>query len=114
MKNLVDYRKVKKVELDGYKFDSKKEANYYRELCLRKKAGDIYDFKLRPKFILQPAYIKNGKKVRAITYTADFLIINNDGSQVVIDVKGFESNMFKLKKKIFEYVYKDKTLKVVK
>lgn len=114
IRNLVDYRQVEKVELDGYKFDSKKEAQFYQQLKLRKLANDIVDFRLKPKFILQPAFVKNGKKIGAITYTADFLIVENDRSQTVVDVKGFATAMFKLKKKMFEYVFKDKTLEVIK
>ena len=112
--NLTDYRRVEKIELDGYKFDSKKEAKFYQELKLRMLAGDIARFKLKPKFVLQPAFVKNGKKIRAITYIADFLIINNDMSEEIIDIKGFVTDIFKIKKKIFEYVFKDKTLKIVK
>ncbi len=100
--------------MDGIKFDSKKEAEYYCQLKLLKQAGKIKDYKLQPRYELQPAFEKNGKKYRAITYIADFAIINNDGTTEVVDIKGVETQVFKIKKKLFEYMYPDLKLKVVK
>jgi len=45
---------------------------------------------------------------------ADFVIVNNDGTTDVVDVKGFETQVFKIKKKLFEYKYPELSLKVVK
>lgn len=100
--------------MDGIKFDSKKEAEYYCQLKLLKQAGKIKDYRLQPRYELQPAFKKNGKKYRAITYIADFAIINNDGTTEVVDIKGVETQVFKIKKKLFEYMYPDLNLKVVK
>ena len=104
----------KKTMVDGIKFDSKKEAEYYCQLKLLKQAGKIKDYRLQPRYELQPAFKKNGKKYRAITYIADFAIINNDGTTEVVDIKGVETQVFKIKKKLFEYMYPDLNLKVVK
>ena len=104
----------KKVIVDGIKFDSKKEAEYYCQLKLLKQAGRIKDYRLQPRYELQPAFKKNGKKYRAITYIADFVITNNDGTTEVVDIKGVETQVFKIKKKLFEYMYPDLNLKVVK
>lgn len=103
-----------KTIVDGIKFDSKKEAEYYCQLKLLKQAGKIKDYRLQPRYELQPAFEKNGKKYRAITYIADFAIINNDGTTEVVDIKGVETQVFKIKKKLFEYMYPDLNLKVVK
>ena len=103
-----------KTMVDGIKFDSKKEAEYYCQLKLLKQAGKIKDYRLQPRYELQPAFKKNGKKYRAITYIADFAIINNDGTTEVVDIKGVETQVFKIKKKLFEYMYPDLNLKVVK
>lgn len=59
------YRAVK-VKLDGYTFDSKREAAVYGELKLRQKAGEIFMLEVHPKFKLEV----NGVKIK--TYTADF------------------------------------------
>ena len=57
---------------------------------------------------------KNGTTHRSITYVADFVIENNDGTTDVVDVKGFETQLFKVKQKLFEYKYPDLQLKVIK
>lgn len=103
-----------KTVVDGIEFDSKKEAEYYCQLKLLKKAGEIKDIGLQPRFELQPAFEKNGVKYRPITYIADFVITNNDGTTEIVDVKGAETQVFKIKQKLFEYMYPDLSLKVVK
>ena len=103
-----------KTMVDGIKFDSKKEADYYIHLKLLKKAGEIKDIGLQQRFVLQPGFKKNGVKYQPITYIADFVITNNDGTTEVVDVKGVETQVFKIKKKLFEYMYPDLNLKVVK
>lgn len=94
----------RKCELDGIRFDSIKEMNHYAELKVLEKGGVIKDLKLQPEYILVPAYIDNGKKVRPIIYRADFAYTEN-GKSVVEDVKGFKTDVYKLKKKIFRYMY---------
>lgn len=100
--------------VDGIKFDSKKEAEYYCQLKLLKQAGEIRDIGLQQKYTLQPGFEKNGVKYQPITYIADFVITNNDGTTEVVDIKGVETQVFKIKKKLFEYMYPDLNLKVVK
>jgi len=106
------YRNIK-TEIDGITFDSKKEAGYYGDLKLRKRAGDIKDFKLQPKFLLQEAFTKNGKHYSAITYIADFEIHHYDGSIEIVDCKGKKTQVYSLKKKLFEKRYPDLTIKEV-
>lgn len=102
----------KKVVIDGHTFDSKAEAKYYEQLKWLKQAKQIKDFKLQPRFLLLESYKKNGKTVRKTEYVADFEITNLDGSIEIVDVKGVETPVFKLKKKLFEFRY-DHSLKVV-
>lgn len=97
--------KNKKVKIDGYTFDSKAEARYYNELKLRARSGDIKAFKLQPRYRLQDAFEKDGKKHRAIDYVADFEIHHLDGSIEVVDVKGMLTQVFKIKQKMFEKKY---------
>ena len=93
--------KNKKVEVDGIKFDSKHEAEYYLYLKRLKEEGKIKDFGLQQRFELQPSFKKYGKTHRAITYTADFTVIDNKDNVHVIDCKGVETVEFKIKKKLF-------------
>jgi hypothetical protein len=84
--------KANKTSIDGHTFDSQKEAEYYCELKNRLKANDIKGFCLQPTFIL----------AAGLKYKADFIIFNNDGTQEIIDVKGFKTKEYITKKKVFE------------
>ena len=94
----------KKIAVDGIIFDSKKEAARYSELKILLKAGLIFDLELQPVYEIQPSYKRQGKTVRAIKYLADFRYQEN-GKTVVEDVKGFKTDMYKLKKKLVEYKF---------
>lgn len=97
---------AKPAEIDGQKFASRMEAEYYAHLLLLQKAGEVDSFTCQPKFQLQPAYVDAaGKKVLPIHYVADFLVKYPDGSEKVIDVKGMLTPAFRLKKKMFGYVF---------
>ena len=105
-----------KTMVDGIEFDSKKEADYYIHLKLLKKAGEIKDIGLQQRFVLQPGFKKNGVKYQPITYIADFVITNNDGTTEVVDVKSsktFKTQVYRIKKKMFEYKYPELTIKEV-
>ena len=94
-----------KTIVDGIKFDSKKEATRYTELKLLLKNGEIKELELQPRYMLQPKYKKNNKTIRSIEYVADFTYIDNNGKRIVEDVKGIKTEVYKLKKKMFEYRY---------
>lgn len=102
----------KKTVVDGITFDSKAEAKYYNQLKWLKQAKQIKDFKLQPRYILQEAFEKNGKKYKKIEYVADFEVHKLDGSIEIIDIKGHETKEFLLKRKLFERKYLD-TLSVL-
>ncbi|PEP80705.1 hypothetical protein CN581_14520 [Bacillus toyonensis] len=95
----------KNVKLDGHVFDSKAEGDYYSGLKVRQAAGEITSFELQPRFNLQPAFIKNGKKFVAITYSADFMVYLPNGDVEVVDIKGMITETFAVKRKMFEYRY---------
>lgn len=103
----------KKVIVDGKEFDSKKEGDRYKKLRLLERAGEISDLELQPRFLLQDKFKKNGKTYRKIEYVADFKYIEN-GKTIVEDVKGMQTDVFKLKHKIFEKIYPDLELKIIK
>ena len=103
----------KKVLIDGIKFDSMAEGKRYKELKLLQRAGIIKELELQPKFLLQESFKKNGKTYRKIEYIADFKYIEN-GKVIIEDVKGKETEVFKIKHKLFEYKYRDLELKLVK
>ena len=102
----------KKVQIDRYVFDSIKEGQRYRELAILERAGKISSLELQPKFLLQESFRKNGKTYRKIEYVADFQYIEN-GKTIVEDVKGMQTDVFKLKHKLFEKKYPNLELKII-
>lgn len=97
--------KNKKVVVDNILFDSKKEANYYIYLKMLEDAGKIVDLELQRKFVLQPTFKLNEKTYRAITYVADFVYKDQEGQTHVVDTKGYRTEVYKIKKKLFMKKY---------
>lgn len=98
----------KKITVDGQIFDSKKEANRYKELLLLEKAGEIKDLRTQVKFKLIPAQRDEatGKVIeRECSYKADFVYYEEDGETVVEDVKGFRTKDYIIKRKLMLYQY---------
>jgi hypothetical protein len=92
------YNNVKK-NYNGYIYMSKKEAAYAQELDLRKKAKDIVDWKKQVKIRLD----SNGAHI--CNYYIDFEIEHNDGLIEFVEIKGFETELWRLKWKLFESIY---------
>jgi hypothetical protein len=82
-------------DVDGIRFDSKREAAFYRELMTRQSAGDL-------KYFLRqiPFHLPGGVK-----YVCDFVVFENDGRVRFIDVKGVRTKTYVAKKKIVEALY---------
>lgn len=94
----------RKTEIDGITFDSAAEARRYVQLKMFEAAGEIKDIEIQPKFVLQPAFKHGDQKVQAITYRADFRYTEvATDEQVVEDVKGMETEVFRLKAKMLLY-----------
>ena len=89
--------------VDGIRFASMGEANRYKTLKILEQRGDITDLKLQPVFKFQMRF----------SYRADFEYIFQ-GRKIVEDFKGMETDVFKLKKKCFEYFYPNIELKIIK
>lgn len=111
-----------KVEIDGIKYDSKKESQRNAYLELMQKQGLISDLKRQVVFELIPTiyedkvvHLKTKDKIvqrvaqKAVTYKADFTYIK-DGQLVVEDVKASASyaaldKTFILKEKMMRYFH---------
>ena len=104
--------RAKKTEVDGIKFDSKKEAKRYIVLKALEGKGEIEKLMLQPRFLLQEGFRKNGKAYRKIEYVADFMY-QQGGKLIVEDVKGMKTDVYKLKQKLFEKRYQDLTIKEI-
>lgn len=96
-----------KTEVNGVKYDSKKEARRAMELELMEKSGEIKNLERQKKYELQPGFMLAGHKIRPIVYIADF-VYEKDGEIVVEDVKSDvtrKNQTYKLKKKMMMYVH---------
>lgn len=98
-----------KTEVDGFKFDSKREAARFEELRLLETAGEISALTPHPKpaYILQAGFrAKNGIWYKAITYSPDFSYVQG-GEFTIEDIKGKKTDVFKVKEKLFRFAYPD-------
>lgn len=83
------------VTLDGYTFDSQAEMRRYQELCLLRAAGEINYLAVHPSYPL----VVNG--VPIAIYVADFSYTETaTGSEVVEDVKGVRTALYRIKRKL--------------
>lgn len=103
-----------KTFINGIKFDSKLEARRYTELKLLEKQGLIKDLILQPTYDLIPSFKKNNKTYRKTQYIADFSYYDVDLDKTIVeDTKGFKTDVYLLKKKLFEYNYPNLTIREV-
>lgn len=129
-----DNKKIKnatKLEINGIRFKSNLEAYCYKQLL----DANINDFQYeQTKFVLQEPFTfsnssielyertVDGKKVRdfgevtsnirAITYTPDFVMIRPDKTGYIIETKGFRTDQFTLKWKMFKKYLEDNGYKL--
>lgn len=94
-----------RIVIDSITFDSKHEALYYELLKRKKAAGEIANYELQPVYLLQPPFKYFGKSILKITYVADFLVYHLDGSEEVIEIKGYPTEAALLKRKLMMYRY---------
>lgn len=93
-----------RADLDGAKFDSKKEARRWGQLKFLEQAGEITNLERQVPIPLWgkdgPIMTDSGKRQR--TYVADFRYVDwrLNGVVVIEDAKGMETPEFKLKKAI--------------
>lgn len=86
---------AKHTEIDGKRFPSKMEGRYYSQLLKRVEAGEILFFLRQIPFDLPGN----------LTYRADFMTFLSDGSVEIIDVKGMDTPISKLKRRQVEASY---------
>ena len=88
--------------VDNIRFQSRKESRRYGDLKLLLKLGVITDLEMQKQFDFPMGF----------SYRADFTYVEN-GKKIAEDAKGFQTPVFKLKKKCFDYFYKDWELRIV-
>ena len=99
----------RKVELDGFTFDSQKEARRYSELKILVRVGEISELELQKSFVLAES-VKFNNEPRAkpaIRYVADFAYMEN-GVMIVEDVKSKATKslpVYRLKKHLMKSIH---------
>jgi len=88
--------KAEKQTFGGRSYHSKKEADYAVQLAWRKKAGEIKE--IIPQYKLDIRV--NGKHIT--NYYIDFKVILSDNTIELIEVKGFETDIWRLKWRLTE------------
>lgn len=84
-------------------FDSKREADRYVELMIMQNMGVIKGLECQKPYKLVKGKWRNGRPF-SITYKADF-VYSLDGEIVVEDVKGYRTEVYKIKKKLMKAIY---------
>lgn len=93
---------------NGVLYDSVAEANYAAELDLCKKIGTICQVERQKRFSLYVA----GNKI--CDYIADFHVKFADGHYEAHEIKGYSTEVWKLKAKLFRVLYPEIKLVVIK
>jgi len=96
------YRAVR-TQLDGLWFDSGAEAKKYAYLKQLEAIGEIKNL-VADKAMLKFSLWAGNEKTEVCHYEADFTYFIH-GTFVVLDVKGFKTPEYRLKKKLFRACY---------
>ena len=83
----------------GHLHDSRFEAGYCDDLHLLQRAGEIKGIKNQVTYDLKV----NGRQI--CTHRVDFVVTNNAGIEEVHECKGFGTEVWRIKKKLFEACY---------
>lgn len=100
------YRNVK-VTIDGQRFDSKREADYWLLLKERERRGEIDSLCRQVEFALCAPDRTNQddqhrRNMLVSSYIADYQFYDQTGNRHVVDAKGKRTAMYQLKKKWLE------------
>ena len=98
----------KPMKIGDLRFASQAEAKRWNELSLLVLGKQITGLRCQPRFPM----VVNGKTV--CTYVGDFLYLElATGRQICEDVKGMETPVFKIKRKLFEALHPSIELRVI-
>jgi hypothetical protein len=101
------YRAIPTV-IDGARFDSRLEARYYATLQLEQRIGAVLEIRRQPNYLLEVNGVWVGR------YVADYEVVRADGEIQVVDCKGFRTQTYKLKRRLFEALYPFRIVEVTR
>lgn len=101
------YKAVKQT-YNGYSYDSKMEANYAAQLDLLIKAKEVerWDRQVKISIDINEVHICN--------YFMDFEVFYTDGRVEYHEVKGYETDVWKIKWKLAKALYPDHNFVLIK
>lgn len=88
-----------RTEYDGRLYDSKAEAEFARTLDLRVRAGELKRWERAVRYPLRVGGVVVGH------YTPDFTLVHPDYSLEIVEIKGRVARDFPLRKRLFEALY---------
>lgn len=94
--------KNKRQEYGGHSYMSKLEADVAWQLDMRIKAGEVKSYKRQVRI---PLVVK---KKHICDYIIDFVVKRTDGVTEYLEAKGFETDVWRMKWKVFEALYEGK------
>lgn len=98
----------KRQTYNGYSYDSKLEAGYAEQLDWMVKSGEVSNWERQHKISLDI----NG--IHICNYYIDFKVYFTDGRIEFHEVKGFETDLWKMKWKLTKALFPDYNLVIVK
>lgn len=109
---------AKKVELDGYVFDSQHERDVYLQLKEMQQRGEIEGLEVHPTFLIVPKQteeyttpkgkVKERVVERPAYYEGDFYYTDKEGDAHLVDAKSEMTRklpLYKLKRKMVRYLW---------
>lgn len=103
------YRSKKSFCNQMHKHASKKEATRCDELTMMERGGLISILKQQPRIVLKEKFVYQGKVIKPIIYIADFSYFDSQEEMFVVeDVKGFKTDVYKLKVKLLKFIMRDR------
>ena len=84
------------------------EAAFAQELDMRVYAKDIKSWTRQERIPLEV------NKIKIATYIIDFVITHLDGEKEYVEIKGFETDTWRLKWKLAQALYPDRKWTVIK
>lgn len=90
----------KRTKVGDAVFASRKEARYYNFLLVLQDQGKIHSLRCQVPFtfMINGEAMRNPDTNRVIKYVADFEYFTSEGERKIVDVKGFKTDIYKIKK----------------
>lgn len=114
LKKKPKYNNTKIILSDGTVVDSKLENKHKQNFERLLAEGSIRTYKWQVPIELLPTFKHKGETIKSMKYIADHYVIDNKGIITVYDSKGFQTDVSKIKIKLFKYVYPDINFKLLR